>query len=63
MEWILVIFIYAGAMSSGDNVTVTTIPHTFSTEAECVANGKKSGKLVSGTSKSHDYVCLSRKKI
>lgn len=57
MEWILIIFIYAGMFSKGDNVAITNVPG-FATEQECINAGKKAKTLVSGTYKDAKFVCV-----
>ena len=57
MNWILVIYIYAGALANGDSVAITHIPK-FATEQECVQAGKQANGLVSGSTKVYRFVCL-----
>jgi hypothetical protein len=59
MNWILVIYIYAGVLANGDSVAITTIP-TFSTKQDCNQAGKEASNLVSGSSKVYRFVCLSK---
>lgn len=40
MSYVLVVFLYAGAMSGGDSVALTNVPG-FKSEASCVAAGKR----------------------
>ena len=56
MSWILVIYIYAGAMAQGDSVTLTSVP--MSTQELCESSGQELDPLVSGTTKVVRYVCL-----
>jgi len=56
MEWVLVIYIYAGMLARGDSVAVTTVP--MSSEEICNEEAKKLDDLVSGSSKNVRYVCL-----
>ena len=56
MSWVLVIYIYAGAMAQGDSVTVTTVPMA-SVEA-CQTAGSDLSDLVSGTTKVLRYKCI-----
>jgi len=57
MNWILVIYIYAGVFASGDSVAITNIPN-FSTKQECVQAGKDAERLVTGSAKVYRFVCL-----
>jgi hypothetical protein len=56
MNWVLILYIYAGGMSGTDSVALTNV--RFTTEKSCIAAGEKSLKLVSGTLKSARYVCV-----
>lgn len=58
VTWILILYIYAGAMSKGDSVTLTSV--AFETEASCEAAGKKSDQLVSGSFKNVRYICVKK---
>lgn len=55
--WILVLYIYAGALARGDSVSVTSIPG-FSSIALCEKAGQTSKPLVSGSTKEIRFVCL-----
>ena len=57
MNWILVIYIYAGVLASGDSVAITNIPN-FATKQECLQAGKDAEGLVTGSSKVYRFVCL-----
>ena len=48
MSYILVMYIYAGALSKGDSVTITHIDN-FKTESLCRAAGDEGKKLVQNT--------------
>ncbi len=56
MSWVLVIYIYAGAMAEGDSVTVTSVP--MASQEICETAGQKLDPLVSGSTKVVRYVCL-----
>ena len=57
MNWILILFVHAGMMSDKDSMAITNVPG-FKTEAACMASGKQSEKLASGTTKVVKFVCL-----
>ena len=58
MSWILVIYIYAGVLASGDSVAITNIPN-FATRQECMQAGEDAKSLVSGANtKVYKFVCL-----
>ena len=57
MNWILILFIYAGAFSKGDSVAVTNI-QGFATEQACKSAGDKAGALTDSTYKNVRYVCV-----
>ena len=58
MSWILIVYIYAGVMASGDSVALTNVPG-FKSEQECVSAGRTGQNLVSGTSsKVYKFVCV-----
>lgn len=56
MEWVLVLYIYAGAFASGDSVALTTIP--MQSQEACQSAGKASGSLVTGSAKVLRFVCV-----
>jgi hypothetical protein len=56
MTWVLVIYIYAGAMAQGDSVTVTTVP--MQTQEACETAGNQLGDLVSSTTKVVRFICI-----
>ena len=57
MNWILVIYIYAGVLANGDSVAITSIPN-FATLQECRQAGKDAEVLVTGSAKVYRFVCL-----
>lgn len=57
MNWILVIMIHAGALSSKDSMAITSVPG-FKTQEECIAAGKASEVLGKTTTKDVKFVCL-----
>lgn len=59
MDWMLVIYIYAGAMAEGDSVTLTSVP--MATHELCETAGQQLDPLVSSSTKVVRYVCLKSK--
>lgn len=59
MNWILVIYIYAGVLANGDSVAITNIPN-FSTKQDCMQAGKDAEGLVTGSAKVYRFVCLKK---
>lgn len=57
MHWVLILFIYASAMSHGDSVSLTTIPG-FTTQESCQQAGSDANNLTSYTFKSERYICV-----
>lgn len=57
MNWVLVIYIYAGVLASGDSVAIAHIPG-FKSEAACAAAGSATKPLVKGSAKELRYVCF-----
>jgi len=57
MSWTLILYIYAGALASGDSVTLMNIPN-FKTEQHCQAAGNAAKPLVSGSSKNLRFICI-----
>jgi len=53
----LILFFHVGVFGKSDSNAATNIPN-FKTEAECIAAGEKSKKLVAGTKKEVVYVCV-----
>lgn len=60
MSWVLILYIYAGALSNGDSVALTSIPG-FATEQECLIAADKAEDLASGF-KSARSVCVKQTK-
>lgn len=58
--WVLVVFLYAGALASGDSLTVTTV-EGFSSEQACRSEGPKLKSLVSGTKKAYSFECIQKR--
>lgn len=61
MEWVLVIFAFAGWMADGDSVALTNVPG-FTSQSECQKAGASLSGLVSGTKKEISFVCLQKGK-
>jgi hypothetical protein len=57
MTWILVLFVHYGPLASGYSNAITSVPGFQSQEA-CVAAAKESQKLVAGTVKSLNSICV-----
>jgi hypothetical protein len=55
MEWVLVLYIYAGTWSNGDSVALTTIP--MATAELCKKAADESNVLVKGSTKTARAVC------
>lgn len=56
--FVLVLFIYAGVFSKGDNVAVTSV-NGFASQSECqMAGNMAEQELVVGTSKSLRFICV-----
>ena len=60
MEWVLILYIYAGALAQGDSVALTHIP--MSSEQACRTAGEAAGGLVKTTTKNVRYVCVKNTK-
>lgn len=59
MEWILVIYIYAGTWAKGDSVAIQTV-NGWKSESECTMAGNKLKPLVDQSSKELRFACLKR---
>lgn len=59
MEWILVIYVYAGMLAKGDSVAMATIDR-FPTEQNCEDAARGLPKLVKGTAKEVVHICVPR---
>lgn len=58
MSWVLILYIYAGALSDSDSVALTNIPG-FKTLEQCQTAGEKTKYFTSGiTFKNSKYVCI-----
>lgn len=60
MNWILIIYIYAGMLAKGDSVSVTSITG-FESQALCAAAGDVGKPLVNGSAKDYRFVCVRSK--
>lgn len=56
MDWMLVLYIYAGVWAKGDSVAMATIP--MATHEACEKAAKESDSLVKQSAKEIRYVCL-----
>ena len=56
MEWVLVLYIYAGVWAKGDSVAITTVP--MANLAACEKAGQSADSLVKGSAKDVRYVCM-----
>lgn len=61
MEWILLIYVYAGVFAKGDSVAMTTIEN-FPTEESCETAARGLPRLVKGTAKEVLYLCIPKPK-
>lgn len=59
MEWVLILYIYAGMLAKGDSVALTTVP--MESERACRLAGEASNALVTGSAKNVRYVCVRNK--
>lgn len=59
MTWILVVLFYAGAMSDGDSVAITSVPG-FKTQQSCVVAGNSIKPVVAATYKEVKFVCVAQ---
>lgn len=57
VSWVLVIYIFAGPMAKGDNVTITNIGGFHSPES-CEAAGQQSQKLTENSLKLSRFLCV-----
>jgi hypothetical protein len=57
MNWILILFVHAGALSNADSMALTSVPG-FRNEATCQAAGRASEALTKGTTKNTRWVCV-----
>lgn len=57
MEWVLILYVYAGIMANTDSVALTNVPG-FATEQMCKDAGEKTLSLDDGTTKQAVYVCV-----
>lgn len=60
MEWILVMYIYAGMLAKGDSVVMATVP--MASQEICQREGKKGEALVGGSAKEYRFLCLKNTK-
>lgn len=58
--WTLIIFIYAGMLSKGDNVSLSSV-QGFESQQACMSAGNSSSALTDGTMKSGKFICVKMK--
>lgn len=58
--WVLIIYIYAGALASGDSVSLTNVDG-FTSQQACQEAGAQGKGLVSTSSKVYKFVCVQKK--
>lgn len=56
MEYILILYIYAGMLAKGDSVALTNV--TFKSMEACQAAGKQAEFLVKGSTKEVKFICV-----
>lgn len=56
MEWVLIIYIYAGIWAKGDSVAIATIP--MASQDVCEQAAVKSETLTKATAKEFRHVCV-----
>lgn len=56
MNWVLVMYIYAGMLARGDSVAIHSVP--MASEGACEGAAAKAKKLVDGSTKEFRYACL-----
>lgn len=56
MEWVLIIYIYAGALARGDSVALTQV--SMATQEACEKAAKDTEVLVKSSTKDIRHVCL-----
>lgn len=57
MNWVLVLWIYAGAMSNSDSMALTSVSG-FKNEASCQVAGQAAVKMTTATVKAGKFVCV-----
>jgi hypothetical protein len=57
MNWILILFVHAGALSNADSMALTSVPG-FRNEATCQTAGRASEALTKTTTKNTRWVCV-----
>lgn len=56
MEWVLILYIYAGVWAKGDSVAITTIP--MASQEVCERAAINTESLVKQTAKELRHVCV-----
>lgn len=56
-SWTLILFMYAGVLSSGDSVALTQISG-FTNKTACEASGKAASALVKASFKEARFTCV-----
>lgn len=57
MNWVLILWLHAGAMSNSDSMALTTVPG-FKDEATCKVAGEAAVKMTTATLKTGKFVCV-----
>jgi hypothetical protein len=61
MTWVLILLVHVGPMGDGNSNSLTNVPG-FRSQQECNAAGQAAKRLVSGTMKELEYVCVAQPK-
>lgn len=57
LTWVLLVLVHVGPLGDGNSNSLFAVPG-FLTEAECDAAGRKAKKMVRGSVKDLEFVCL-----
>ena len=61
MDWVLVIYIYAGAMANGDSVALAIVP--MATKELCVKAAEEASALSKNSAKITRTLCLKSREV
>lgn len=59
MEWILILFFYAGPMSKSDSVALQSV-HGFQSAQTCQLAGQQASAMTENTAKASKFVCVKK---
>lgn len=58
MLYVLILFAHTGPLGDGNSNSLAVVPTPFKTEAQCIAAGRATEGMASGSTKKIKFVCV-----